>query len=246
MPQATSRTVSDRALSVMLAILVVSIFAIEPLNELGVLSREYTDMWLVPVVIVGVIAVSEHRGMAILLAVLALSTALLRLLAVWMPGNDLLVVDSVLAMATAGLLTWLLVQRVLGPGRVNWHRIQGAVAVYLIVAIIFSLAYRLVSLLADGSFAINGAVADFELVQPRLLYFSICTLTTVGYGDVVPLHAYARALAELEAVFGVLFTTVIIARLVSLELASRTAAMERQLEREIQEVREEEREARRQ
>jgi hypothetical protein len=245
MPQATSRTVSDRALSVMLAILVVSIFAIEPLNELGVLSREHTDMWLVPVVIVGVIAVLEQRGLAILLAVLALATALLRLLAVWVPGNGLLVIDSVLAIAAAGLLTWLLVQRVLGPGRVNWHRIQGAIAVYLIVAIIFSLAYRLVGLLADGSFAINGTVADFELVRPRLLYFSICTLTTVGYGDVVPLHAYARALAELEAVFGVLFTTVVIARLVSLELASRTAAMERQLEREIQEVRAEEREARR-
>jgi hypothetical protein len=245
MPQATSRTVSDRALSVMLAILVVSIFAIEPLNELGVLSREHTDMWLVPVVIVGVIAVLEQRGLAILLAVLALATALLRLLAVWVPGNGLLVIDSVLAIAAAGLLTWLLVQRVLGPGRVNWHRIQGAIAVYLIVAIIFSLAYRMVSLLADGSFAINGTVADFELVRPRLLYFSICTLTTVGYGDVVPLHAYARALAELEAVFGVLFTTVVIARLVSLELASRTAAMERQLEREIQEVRAEEREARR-
>ncbi len=229
----------------MLGILVVSIFAIEPLNELGVLSREHTDIWLAPVVIVGVIAVSERRRWAALLAVLALGTGLLRISAIWMPSRELLVVDSIFAMAAAGLLGALLVHRVLAPGRVNWHRIQGAVAVYLIVAILFSLAYRMVAVIADGSFALNGTAADFELVRPRLLYFSICTLTTVGYGDIVPLHAYARALAELEAVFGVLFTTVIIARLVSLELASRTTQIERQLEREIQEVREEEQALRR-
>jgi len=53
------------------------------------------------------------------------------------------------------------------------------------------------------------------------LYFSLVTLTTTGYGDVVPLHPFARSLATLEAVIGQLFPATLLARLVTLELQGR-------------------------
>jgi len=51
-----------------------------------------------------------------------------------------------------------------------------------------------------------------------LIYFSVMTLTTVGYGDITPIHPMARALAMLEAVIGQLFPVILIARLVAMEL----------------------------
>ena len=54
-----------------------------------------------------------------------------------------------------------------------------------------------------------------------LLYFSFSTLTTVGYGDITPLHPMARDIANLEAVIGQLYPATLLARLVSLEIEHR-------------------------
>jgi hypothetical protein len=54
-----------------------------------------------------------------------------------------------------------------------------------------------------------------------MLYFSFSTLTTVGYGDIVPVNPLARGLANLEAVIGQLYLVTTIARLVTLELEGR-------------------------
>ena len=57
----------------------------------------------------------------------------------------------------------------------------------------------------------------------RLLYFSFVTLTSVGYGDIVPLQPVVYSLATLEALIGQLFPPILLARLVSLELEGRRA-----------------------
>ena len=54
-----------------------------------------------------------------------------------------------------------------------------------------------------------------------MCYFSLATLTTTGYGDIVPLHPFARSLANLEAVLGQFYLAITVARLVTLELAER-------------------------
>lgn len=118
------------------------------------------------------------------------------------------------------VLGGVIVSGVFGPGRVTWHRIQGGVSLYLIVALLFAHLYGLLSILAPG--ALSGVPAGMNphsvFYRGRLLYFSLTTLTTTGYGDIVPLHAVARSLATLEAVVGQLFPATLLARLVTLEL----------------------------
>ena len=58
-------------------------------------------------------------------------------------------------------------------------------------------------------------------MQAKLLYFSFITLTSVGFGDIVPVHPVAQTLAMLEALIGQLFPAILLARLVSLEIESR-------------------------
>jgi hypothetical protein len=98
---------------------------------------------------------------------------------------------------------------------VNAEVLCAAVATYLVIAILWAFAYILVARLVPDSFdfTVKGdpyrSMAGFEA-----LYFSFSTLTTVGYGDIIPVSNVARMLAMMEATTGVLYVAVLIARLV--------------------------------
>jgi hypothetical protein len=123
-----------------------------------------------------------------------------------------------LAIAT---LCVVIARAVFGPGRVTWHRVQGAVVLYLTLAIFFFTIYRLLNFLVPASFSgLPSAGAEYGS-GAALLYFSFSTLTTLGFGDITPIHPLARDLANLEAVIGQLYPATLLARLVSLELEHR-------------------------
>ena len=100
--------------------------------------------------------------------------------------------------------------------------ILGAVVAYLLAAIVFTFAFEIVELLQPGSF--SGIPAEARSHRSELgssmLYFSFVCITTMGYGDIVPVSDIARPLAVLEGVFGQLYLAVMIARLVGLHIAS--------------------------
>ena len=86
---------------------------------------------------------------------------------------------------------------------------------------IFAATYGLIWELIPGAFA-NIAVPTGDPQEvATILYFSLSTLTTTGYGDIVPVDPFARSLANLESVIGPLLLAITIARLVSMELADR-------------------------
>jgi len=112
--------------------------------------------------------------------------------------------------------------RILGQafreGPTTSHRITGAVAAYLLLGQIWSLAYYLVELGIPGSFSLQGPPGDKETLHSHFFYFSFVTLTTLGYGDIVAVHPMARMLVILEGVTGQLFPAILISRLVSLHV----------------------------
>ena len=81
----------------------------------------------------------------------------------------------------------------------------------------------MVLLSAPDAFHSSELTVQHKTVTPPLIYFSVMTLTTVGYGDITPIHPMARALAMLEAVIGQLFPVILIARLVAMELQFRNS-----------------------
>jgi ion channel len=113
-------------------------------------------------------------------------------------------------------LCYVVMTLVLRPGRISRRRIEGAIAVYLLLGFTWAQAYELVTLWHPGAFA--GAV-DASGSQPWT-YYSFVTLTTMGYGDIMPVHPLARALAVLEALTGQLYLAILLARLVSLGIRS--------------------------
>jgi hypothetical protein len=112
-------------------------------------------------------------------------------------------------------------EAVYAPGRITSHRLQGAAVLYLNFAAIFASAFSLIWDLNPTAFAnLPCATGDLrELVT--MLYFSLTTLTTTGYGDIVPVDPFARSFANLEAAIGVFYLAITVARLVTLELEDR-------------------------
>jgi hypothetical protein len=90
-------------------------------------------------------------------------------------------------------------------------KLYGAAAAYLMLGVLWGYLYAIANHLQPGSFAFGGTVASPLLGD--LLYFSLTTLTSTGFGDAVPLLRYARALCVLEQLVGALFLAILIARL---------------------------------
>jgi voltage-gated potassium channel Kch len=109
---------------------------------------------------------------------------------------------------------------VLRNTRVTTDKIFAAVCVYLLIGLAWTFAFALVDALNPHAFLALSA-AGHEKYVIRLLelrYFSFMTLTTVGYGDIVPYSTAARTLAALEAIVGQIYLTVLVARLVGLHI----------------------------
>jgi hypothetical protein len=110
---------------------------------------------------------------------------------------------------------------VLGPGEITRHRVLGAIALYLTLGMAFAGAYRLSWQLIPSSLANVASDAPLPQQYSAMLYFSFVTLTSVGYGDIVPVLPFVRALTNLEAIIGQLYPATLLARLVTLELEGR-------------------------
>jgi hypothetical protein len=121
----------------------------------------------------------------------------------------------VLALFAIGIL-----DDVLRRGRISADKIYGAVSVYLLLGFAWALGYAIVELINPGSFSgiMDTNRNNYGDQVAQLRYFSFATLTTLGFGDILPLSPAARTLAILEAVTGQIYLTVLIARLVGLHI----------------------------
>jgi Ion channel len=111
----------------------------------------------------------------------------------------------------------VLLAQVFRAGPVNSYRVQGAIAVYLLFGAGWAHAYHLTAILHPGSFNAPSGNMSTPL---DWTYFSFVTLSTLGYGDITPVHPIARVLAAGEALAGQLYLAVLIARLVAMEVVS--------------------------
>ena len=208
----------DGSLTLAVFILIFFVFVLYPMVEVGVVRRVWLDVAFAAFLAMGAVFVFEPRPLVRLFLVFLGGAVLVSVLDHVFASSWLSAFRSLLTLLATALLGALLLARVMRDGRMNLNRIMGAVGSYLLIGIVFTQAYRLLAGFVPGAFAIGGTPADFDMIGQKLSYFSFITLTSTGYGDITPLHPYARSLATMEALAGNLFLTVLVARLVGQEI----------------------------
>lgn len=196
--------------------------------DLGFTAVVVTALWMVP---------GHRRLQSIALVLTALTLA-----AQWahhlFPTREIQVLGHALGLVFVAFITGLALRQVLARGAVTGNRIQGAVAVYLLIGLLWTFAYALMTEVEPGGLLVSDssqlAVAGEALPgEPShgvgkdfgtLVYFSFVTLSTLGYGDILPVGPFTQSLALLEALLGQIYLAVLVARLVGLQVAAGSAA----------------------
>jgi Ion channel len=113
-------------------------------------------------------------------------------------------------------------QAVFRRGRVTYHRIIGAILVYLLIAVAFGALFVLIGLSVPDAFK-GITFEDNPALANSVSYLSFVTLTSTGFGDIVPVHPIARSLCNIESIIGQLYPATLLARLVTLEMRERSS-----------------------
>ncbi len=207
-------------LPIMLGLLTVLIFILSPLAPQGMgspaLATVYSLLLLSGVATLG--GTRPFRGKVA--ATLAIGWVVVEILLIARPTFTTLISEAVVAILALYFLQFAILAQVFRGGQLNAHRIEGAVAAYLLIGLGWAWAYRLLLLIQPAAFAPSASPATGQdlNVGTNLIYFSFTTLTTVGYGDIVPVGPFARSLANFESVIGQLYPAILIGRLVSLKI----------------------------
>ncbi|PYI57835.1 MAG: hypothetical protein DMC59_09985, partial [Verrucomicrobia bacterium] len=127
---------------------------------------------------------------------------------------------AIFLVAGIGLVAFVVVNLlgfVLRAPSVDVEVLCASISAYLMLGLIWTMAYWLVASVTPTAFAFNTATGTKESMEGfNAFYFSFVTLSTVGYGDITPVSKVARMLAATEAMTGLLYVAVLIARLVGL------------------------------
>lgn len=211
---------TDLGLAFLLVSLVVLLFVIYPFLAAGSTGKALVNVSFSLILLASAITVARPRTKRLLIALVFIAFATRWWSYVTFSPRAVLL-DTVLTIVFLWLVIYLLLVRVFAKGVVNVHRIMGAVAVYMLIGLVFGLMHFVVEHVTPGAYLVNAELDSPERLMGHFSYFSFVTLTTVGYGDVTPLIPIAQQLAVLEGLIGQLFPAVLLARLVSMELAAK-------------------------
>jgi hydrogenase/urease accessory protein HupE len=213
--------IRDPALSALLLIECLLIFIVAPWAGMEFPGSEVvieTTLFIFGLLVVLISNGKLARTVAILAVLFTLAGVQLTFV---LPSSSTRMLSYIGSLGCSIVASYSVGRAVFAPGVVNAHRVRGAVVLYLNFGIIFLTGYRLIWDLVPN--AIGGVPSGVESwkATSALLYFSFVTLTSVGFGDIVPVHPLARSLANLESIIGQLYPATLLARLITLELEAR-------------------------
>ena len=213
--------IRDPSLTALLVLELGAIFIAAPLAAKALpIARAIADTLVLAALVIVVMLSPRWDTIILILLGLTATAASFLVSGEWLPVSTIVLRrgGNILAFSA---LSWVVARAVYAPGRITFRRLQGAVVLYLSLATIFASAYGLMWELSPGAFVNVVTPLGGPEEVATMLYFSLTTLTTTGYGDIVPVDPFARSLANFESVLGQFFLAITVTRLVTMELADR-------------------------
>ena len=198
----------DRHSLFLLLSLVFFLVLVHPLDEYGRIGEPVVLVLFSMILIAAAFELSDQQALRRVAVPLVACVILVRLGAHFYPTmRPLIIAHHVLSTVFLGFMSVALFAYLGRPGVITRGRLYASVSLWFSV-------YSLIEAIHAGSFVLMAPQAT-NVNRASLLYFSLITLTTVGYGDVLPATPTARGFAALEGVSGVLYLAITVARLVA-------------------------------
>jgi Ion channel len=213
----------DLGLTLITITLVALIFVVMPLREYALAGRVALDVVIVTLMMFGAVSVDRSRMFTGLVVVAVVASTLAVIAGRLHPTPALQEIASALNMLTLLLYVRIVLLVLFRGGVVTWSRMQGGVCAYLLLGLAWGSAFELLEDVAPGSFRFESVPDNINRFTSRMTYFSFSTLTTIGFGDVVPVTPFARSLSTAEAITGQLFPAILVGALVAMAMASRAS-----------------------
>ena len=164
--------------------------------------------------LISVYAAKIHRTLLVLALILAIPTLLHRILLPKADASSFSIFNIVLSFAFDILIIVLIFRHVFAKEQTNSETIFGALCIYLLVGFSFASVYGLVATLQPNAFVLDPRT-NLHTVPDRFdfIYYSFGTMTSLGAAGITAVSGQARSVSILEAILGVLYLAVLIARL---------------------------------
>jgi Ion channel len=211
---------TDRLLTLLAVLIGLATFVFAPLQSVGIYLFQGFALVALLAVIGGMIVISENPAAMAVLAICFVANVVIFVLRLYFPPwpyNLYGLAGAWLAIAiTVGAVV---AQAVFRRGRVTYHRIVGAILLYLLIAVAFGTLFIFVGLTLPDAFQ-GITFEDSPGLANSVFYLSFVTLTSVGFGDIVPVHPIARSLCNIESIIGQLYPVTLLARLMNSRIAA--------------------------
>jgi hypothetical protein len=212
----------ERSLTMVLVLLAINMFVLEPVIREGAKIAFLRGVFSSLLLLAGLLTMTRHKTVRIVFAVFVIVTMIVHWTRIASGTSALMGWDAFLLLLYMLALMVIVLAQVNQEGPVTGHRVRGAVAGYLLLGMSCACAYSLIDTLIPGAFQMSAADQQSRQAQSDAFnYFSIVTLTTLGYGDITAVHPVARSVVMIEALLGQLYPAILIARLVTLQMETR-------------------------
>jgi len=197
------------------------LFVVTPLADVGWLPDFVLPATFILFVLATLVVTSHSHFAAAVVAVSVIVSSVGIIAHAEYPSNFTEWLSAAGRLLAVGTLSIVIAKAVFGPGRVTWHRVQGAIVLYMNFALLFFIVYELIDHVVANAFVGLPKSGSEHGSGAALLYLSFGSLSTANFGDIRPLYPIARNLTNLESMIGQLFPATLLARLVSLEISER-------------------------
>ncbi len=229
---ATLDKIDPRVARIRFTILMVSLVAFLFLSAVlpadTALQRYLSRALLTLMLFASIYVCADSRRLFLSALALALPALALGWASNFAPSPGVLLAQQLLTAAFLTLTVVIVLVDVMRAPKVTLDTIAGGISCYLLLGVVWMLLFAAVYTVNPAAFGFPGDSAAAVQVAAAsgdlriFIYYSFVTLTTLGYGDIVPMSDAARALASLEAIVGQMYVAILVARLVGLQIADQS------------------------
>jgi hypothetical protein len=206
----------DSGLTSIFILLCISDFLVVPFfnQRLTILILVRITWFLL--LVAGITTMAANRAQMRRFSVIPILLVVVSVLQIVLDNKFLVYIDFVVELSVFALLIGMVIIKVFEGGSVTIHRVVGSIVAYMLIGNVWAIMFQFLYAEIPGSIQIPAVYTESGVPNSVFLYFSFTTLTTTGYGEILPVHAIARTLVIIEQLVGVLYPVVLIGRLVSL------------------------------